>query len=234
MVAISSAVAGIEPVEPAAITGPSACAASRCGLGLDQQRRAAPPARSRRARARIGCQVSRGDLQELERELPVAVEIAPAPARRACSQVTCASSCRPSGGQGRRRARAPRRGCWRPAAPRRLLSARSRPPIGSTSCASSMRRSSAADGRRQASVRRDRAGRRPARTTISSSSMSPIGDDARGQDGASPRSSVEEADRAPAGRRGASADRAWRPASASEFRSRPGRGEGAKSPPACR
>ena len=37
MVAISSAVAGIEPVEPAAITGPSVCAASRCGFRLDQR-----------------------------------------------------------------------------------------------------------------------------------------------------------------------------------------------------
>ena len=50
MVAISSAVAGIEPVEPAAITGPSVCAASRCRLGLDQ--RVAP--RGRLDRAALG------------------------------------------------------------------------------------------------------------------------------------------------------------------------------------
>ena len=36
MVASSSAVAGIEPVEPAAITGPSAAGQAR-GFGLDQQ-----------------------------------------------------------------------------------------------------------------------------------------------------------------------------------------------------
>ena len=37
MVAISSAVAGIEPVEPAAITGPSALAAQPRRFGLDQR-----------------------------------------------------------------------------------------------------------------------------------------------------------------------------------------------------
>ena len=52
MVAISSAVAGIEPVEPAAITGPSVCAASRCRFGLDQ--RVAARGRLDRGRARRG------------------------------------------------------------------------------------------------------------------------------------------------------------------------------------
>ena len=51
MVAISSAVAGIEPVEPAAITGPSVCAASRCASALiSASRRAAGSIRPRSAR----------------------------------------------------------------------------------------------------------------------------------------------------------------------------------------
>ena len=74
MVAINSAVAGIEPVEPAAITGPS----GRCGqprrFGLDQ--RVAPGRRLDGAALgedfRPGLA---GDLQEFEGQLPVAIEI---------------------------------------------------------------------------------------------------------------------------------------------------------------
>ena len=75
MVASSFAVAGIEPVEPAAITGPSALAAFQPrGLGLDQQ--VAP--RRRLDRAALGQDLRpclARDLQEFERELPVFVEV---------------------------------------------------------------------------------------------------------------------------------------------------------------
>ena len=58
MVAISSAVAGIEPVEPAAITGPSAWRRA-APLRPRSARRAAPPARWRRARRGLPGQASR-------------------------------------------------------------------------------------------------------------------------------------------------------------------------------
>ena len=75
MAASSAAVAGTEPVEPAAMTGPGAPrSASRARLGADQQ--VAP--RPRIEQAFLGEIVrpgARRDLQELQRDLPVAGEI---------------------------------------------------------------------------------------------------------------------------------------------------------------
>ncbi len=115
MVAISSAVAGIEPVEPAAITGPSLWTARRrASAAIRRSRRAAGSIVPRSAR--MAGHASRAILQELQRELPVLVETDPAPAGRAAPTAPGASSCRPSGARDRRRARARRPGWWRPAA----------------------------------------------------------------------------------------------------------------------
>jgi len=81
MVASRRAVAGIEPVEPAAITGmPAPREAAR--FGGDQAGRAAPPARWRAALARIDGHASLTMRRESQGELPVFVECGPAPARR--------------------------------------------------------------------------------------------------------------------------------------------------------
>ena len=73
MVAISSAVAGIEPVEPAAITGPSRCRGKPLRLGGDQAvaaRRGFDPAALGEHR---GPSLAR-DLEKPQRQLPVWVE----------------------------------------------------------------------------------------------------------------------------------------------------------------
>ena len=73
MVAINSAVAGIDPVEPAAITGAIGLARKPRGLGLDQ--RVAPRGRLHEPALvqHRGPGLAR-DLQKFQRELPVHIE----------------------------------------------------------------------------------------------------------------------------------------------------------------
>ena len=145
----SSAVAGIEPVEPAAITGPMAGArasraasrrisALRCAAGLERSR----------SRKRLR-PMRRDDLQEVQRDLPPAREIARTRVRRASSSRRLRSRSRRSA----RRGRAPAR--WhRPPKPARSrlprTARRHAPAAGSssacTSGASASSRSSGAIG----------------------------------------------------------------------------------------
>ena len=91
MVAINSAVAGIEPVEPAAITGPLVFASRAVSALMSASRRAAGSIAPRSAR--IFGQALTRDLEEIERELPVPIEVVgnevvePIPRDAACGHV---------------------------------------------------------------------------------------------------------------------------------------------------
>ena len=88
IVSISAAVAGIEPVEPAAITGPSVRAASRCAsAAISRSRRSAGSILPRSAR--IAGHASRTIRSGIERELPVVVDARRAPASSSLSHGTC-------------------------------------------------------------------------------------------------------------------------------------------------
>ena len=110
------------------------------GLGPDQ--RVAPGCRLDGATFGQYCG-PRGarNLQELERELPVAVEVPRDQPVEPVPRDLAAWSCRPSGGRVRRRARARRRDCWRRAAPRPCRVGAMPAAHFITSCISSNRRS---------------------------------------------------------------------------------------------
>ena len=139
MVASSLAVAGIEPVEPAAITGPSMRREPLRSASINRSRRAAGSIAPRSCRMRRP--VLARDLQEVERQLPVFVEIVRHQGVEPRPTPPAASSCRPSGVRDRRRARARPRANARSAAARRRRGF-NRAAHFSTSCASSSRRSS--------------------------------------------------------------------------------------------
>ena len=74
IVAISSAVAGIEPVEPATITGASVLRASRAASALISASRRAAGSIHPRSRKIAGHACAR-DLQEFQRQLPIRIEL---------------------------------------------------------------------------------------------------------------------------------------------------------------
>ncbi len=157
MVASSVAVAGIEPVEPAAITGPVPAASRFASAAISMSRRSAGSMRP--FSARIAGQCCADELQEVERELPVAGRARPAPGRRAGPSSPAASPCRPSAAPDPAPARAPPPGCWRPAAPARARAARSSPPISGSAAPAAARAPARRAPPADRAPRRDLAGR---------------------------------------------------------------------------
>ncbi len=159
MVAISSAVAGIEPVEPAAITGAVGLARKPRRFGLDQR-----VAALGRLDATALCQNLRPRRRARSAGIPASAanirRTCPAPDRRAAPTARRASSCRRSAARDRRPARR------RPPASARPAACRSAPCSSGevahlvTSCVSSSRRSSPPSAWRQRQrFRGDAAGR---------------------------------------------------------------------------
>ena len=210
MVASSLAVAGIEPVEPAAITGAS-LVGEALGLGLDQSvaplgRLDGVPLGEEFAPARVD------EFEEVERLLASIRRGPPAPACRDCPRAPGAWSCRPSAAPARRRAPARPPAYWRSAArlaPGAMAAAHAEIEFGQRQ--PPLQR---AEGRRQ----RERGFREVAGGGFGKGDFVFVEiaerDDAR-QDGGVGLRVRRGRPRAPGGRRAASADRAWRVPSSS-------------------
>ena len=163
------AVDGIEPVEPAAITGPSWCCARRAASASIS---AVAPRRRfdlRRSSARCPAMPCARSVRKSSVMLPVFVELRPAPARRARPSRRRASPCRPSAAPGRRRAPASTPGRRPPAA---LRIDRSFRPMRRSSWRQRQPALEFAERRRDVE-RRQRRRCRPSAKASSSSSMSP-------------------------------------------------------------
>ncbi len=193
MVSSSLAVAGIEPVEPAAITGASLPASRLASASISRSRRSAAsmaPRSSTQRRPGLAC-----DLQESQRQLPIVDRDRRAPGRRVCPRRPGAWSCRPSGGRDRRPGRARRKACWRSAAAPTAPRSSGEFAHCRISSASSSRRSSGAERRRQRQRGLASSPVAASAKAISSSSRSPSAT-MRGRMAASPSSRSRNTSRA--------------------------------------
>ena len=194
MVASSLAVAGIEPVEPAAITGASR-AGQALGLGLDQLVAPLGGFDGAALGEEVAARPRARSCRNSQRLLPIVDRDRRAPGRRDLSQAPAAWSCRPSGARDRRRGRARPTACWRSAASLRRRASPASWPICRISSASSSRRSSGAIAGGNASAASASSPVAASAKAISSSSRSPSAT-MRGRMAASPSSRSRKTSRA--------------------------------------